>query len=129
MSLFLSIDNLQELLGEKRKILVTGGAGFIGSALIRRLLSKSDAKIFNIDKLSYASDLRSIQQLSNSISNFDQRYEFIHLDLCDFEKTSNVIDYCKPDLIFHLAAESHVDNSIKSPNEFIKSNIICNLPQ
>ena len=121
MSIFLSKDNIQELLGDKRKIIVTGGAGFIGSALIRRLLCESDAKVFNIDKLSYASDLRSIKELSRSISNFNKRYEFIHLDLCDFKKTLNAIDYCKPDLIFHLAAESHVDNSIKSPNEFIKS--------
>jgi len=104
------------------KILITGGAGFIGGALIRNLLLKTQYKIFNLDKLSYASDLVSIKQIKNSSDI--ERYEFFNIDLYNFEKTKEVVDHVKPDKIIHLAAESHVDRSIESPRTFINSNII-----
>ena len=104
------------------KILITGGAGFIGGALIRNLLLHTDNKLFNLDKLTYASDLQSINQIEASSNK--ERYEFINVDLYDFDKTKEIVEYIKPDKIIHLAAESHVDRSIKSPIIFINSNII-----
>ena len=111
-------------LSNYKRIIITGGAGFIGGALIRALLKKSKAKIFNLDKLGYASDLTGINE--NLMKNNDllERYEFIRVDISKEEDVKNVIKRIDPDMIFHLAAESHVDNSISKPREFIKSNII-----
>lgn len=109
-----------------KKILITGGAGFIGSALVRRLLKETNSKIFNIDKLGYASNLDSIEQLINSKTqnNFSKRYKLLKINLFDYGRVLEAIEFIKPNLIFHLAAETHVDRSIETPNIFIDSNII-----
>ena len=104
------------------KILITGGAGFIGGALIRKLLLTTKYKLFNLDKLSYASNLESIKNIS--FSRDKDRYEFLNIDLYNFDKTKEAIEYAKPDKIIHLAAESHVDRSIETPSIFVKSNIV-----
>ena len=118
-----SIPYIENLLGKRKKILVTGGSGFIGGAVIRRLLEKSSANVFNLDKMGYASDLTSINKVlkNRDISN---RYKLFKVDLIDAETTTQVIDKISPELIIHLAAESHVDRSIDGPKEFIDSNII-----
>ena len=101
------------------KILVTGGAGFIGSALIRFLFSETDHEILNFDKLTYASSLLSIpEQITSS-----GRYEFCKSDICDPSEVKEIIERFRPAAIIHLAAESHVDRSIDGPQEFIKTNV------
>ena len=101
------------------KILVTGGLGFIGSTAIKMILSKTHDEVLNIDKHSYASMPEALD-LVESIS----RYSFLKIDIGQYELTKKVIADYAPDVILHLAAESHVDNSINSPKEFIESNII-----
>ena len=101
------------------KILVTGGLGFIGSTAIKMILSKTHDEVLNIDKHSYASMPEALD-LVESIS----RYSFLKIDIGQYELTKKVIADYVPDVILHLAAESHVDNSINSPKEFIESNII-----
>lgn len=101
-----------------KKILVTGGAGFIGSALIRHLIKDTNYKICNIDKLTYASDQRSLLEITKS-----DRYEFNKVDICIKADLQKIFNAYKPNIVMHLAAESHVDNSISSPSEFINSNI------
>ena len=107
------------------KVLVTGGAGFIGSALVRKLLDFKNCNILNIDKYGYASDLTSIQ---NKISHFKNikhdKYKFSKIDLCDLNCTQKIINNFQPDIIFNLAAETHVDRSIDGPLSFINNNII-----
>ncbi len=109
---------------EYRNVLITGGAGFIGGALVRRLLLESNLRILNIDKLSYASDLTSIDNVLVSKLITKNRYEFVNADLADSNQLSNIFTKFRPDLIFHLAAETHVDRSIDSPYPFVKNNII-----
>ena len=107
------------------KVLITGGAGFIGGALIRKLLKESNYNIFNLDNLSYSGDLQSIDSLIQSLGkNAQKRYKFIKGDISNKETVENVIQETKPELIFHLAAETHVDKSIICPENFILSNIL-----
>ena len=109
----------------KPRILITGGAGFIGGAVIRKLLKDSECTIFNLDKMSYASDLTSInEELLNLGLKKTERYRFINVDLKNQVDTSNAVNFANPDLVMHLAAESHVDRSIENPKDFIASNII-----
>ena len=109
---------------EKTKILITGGGGFIGGAVIRKLLKESDCIIYNLDKMGYASDLNSIENvLINLNIEKDKRHKLLKIDLSNYSETLSAVKYSDPDLIMHLAAESHVDRSIKGPEEFIKSNI------
>ena len=101
------------------KILITGGAGFIGSALIRYIINNTDHHVVNIDKLTYASNLDSL----NSIES-NKNYFFERIDICDESAVRNVFSNYQPDIIMHLAAESHVDRSIEGPADFINTNIM-----
>ena len=104
------------------KIIITGGCGFIGGTLIRKLLINKFNYILNIDKFGYASDHKAIDDLLKE-KNYNN-YKFYRLDLKDKKKLFEIINSFKPDLIMHLAAESHVDRSINDPEIFIESNII-----
>ena len=108
----------------KIKILVTGGAGFIGGNLVLKLLSNERNIVTNIDKLSYASNLNFLDNLAEEYKHKPDRYYFIKCDLTNKKQLTNAIKNSDPDIIFHLAAESHVDRSIKTPNIFIENNII-----
>ena len=107
---------MQDLLPQGiNRVLVTGGAGFIGGALVRRLLRDSSATVFNLDKLGYASDLTSIGE--------HPRHQLLQVDLTNAEATAAAVQQADPDLVMHLAAESHVDRSISGPGAFIESNV------
>jgi len=101
------------------KFFITGGAGFIGSAVIRFLIKETEHQVFNLDKLSYAGNLESL-----SIVSANSRYQFIKGDICDHKLVSRIFLDFKPDVVMHLAAESHVDRSIDGPAEFIQTNIV-----
>jgi dTDP-glucose 4,6-dehydratase len=101
------------------RILITGGAGFIGSALIRHLIGHTDHQVLNLDKLTYAGNLESLSSIDH-----DSRYEFVQADIVDQPTISAVLGRFKPDAIMHLAAESHVDRSIDGPADFIQTNIV-----
>jgi dTDP-glucose 4,6-dehydratase len=101
------------------RILVTGGAGFIGSALIRQLIGETDHHVINLDKLTYAGNLESLGKAVES-----PRYSFEHVDICDAGAVRRVFHQSAPDAVMHLAAESHVDRSIDGPGEFIQTNLV-----
>ena len=101
------------------KILVTGGAGFIGSAVVRMLISDTSHSVVNVDKLTYAGNLDSLVSIESS-----PNYIFVQADICDRNALTEIFNNHKPDAIMHLAAESHVDRSIDSAGEFIQTNII-----
>lgn len=102
-----------------RKILITGGAGFIGSAVIRQLITETDATVINVDKLTYAGNLQSLISVAGN-----PRYCFEHVDICDAATVASLFHEHQPDAVMHLAAESHVDRSITGPAAFIETNII-----
>lgn len=101
------------------KILVTGGAGFIGSAVIRTIIKNTQDEVLNIDKLTYAGNLESLSEIDT-----DPRYQFAQVDICDSERLTEIFKIFQPDAVMHLAAESHVDRSIDGPAEFITTNIV-----
>ena len=116
---------MNTLFNSRKKILITGGAGFIGSHLIKKLLIDTKNIIFNLDKLGYASNLSNVENLIMSMSKEDKlRYKFVKLDLLDKKSLISLVNQIKPDMVFHLAAESHVDRSIDDSSSFIESNII-----
>ncbi len=101
------------------RIFVTGGAGFIGSALIRHLIRNTEHEVLNFDKLTYAGTLSTVEDVAAS-----SRYRFVHADICDAHAVKRAIDIFRPDVITHLAAESHVDRSIDGPGAFIQTNMV-----
>jgi dTDP-glucose 4,6-dehydratase len=117
----------RSLLGDRRRVLVTGGAGFIGGAVVRRLLAESDAIVFNLDKLGYASDLSSITAMAEAAApapDGHPRHRLMRLDLGDAAAAERALGEADPDLVMHLAAESHVDRSIDGPAAFVQSNVV-----
>lgn len=101
------------------KLLITGGAGFIGSAVIRHIIANTQASVVNIDKLTYAGNLESLADVAGS-----PRYAFEQVDICDRAELERVFSEHQPDSVMHLAAESHVDRSIDNPSAFIETNIV-----
>ena len=101
------------------RILITGGAGFIGSALVRHLIQDTEHEVLNLDKLTYAGNLESLLQVANN-----PRYRFVQADIADSAVVAQTLAEFQPDAIMHLAAESHVDRSIDGPAAFIQTNIV-----
>jgi dTDP-glucose 4,6-dehydratase len=101
------------------RILVTGGAGFIGSALVRHLIADSDHEVLNYDKLTYAGLLSSLRSVEKN-----PRYRFVQGDICDVARVRETIARFRPEIIAHLAAESHVDRSIDGPGDFVQTNLV-----
>ena len=102
-----------------KKFLITGGAGFIGSAVIRHIINNTSHSIVNVDKLTYAGNLESLESVENN-----SRYTFEQVDICDPNEIKRVFNEHQPNVVMHLAAESHVDRSIDGPGEFIQTNIV-----
>jgi dTDP-glucose 4,6-dehydratase len=102
-----------------RRILVTGGAGFIGSAVVRQIIRDSDHHVLVVDKLTYAGNLFSLASGSN-----DSRFAFVRADIANAQKMHELFESYAPDAVMHLAAESHVDRSIDGPGEFVQTNVI-----
>lgn len=122
-----------------KRCIVTGGAGFIGSALVRHLVRDTDATVLVVDKLTYAGNLESLKEVGvqpwsapdamcdeiDSDSNFKpSRCQFFQADICDIDAMTAAFDVFQPDTVFHLAAESHVDRSIDGPGEFVRTNVV-----
>lgn len=103
----------------ERTVLVTGGAGFIGSALVRRLISQTAHRVVTLDALTYAGDERSLAEVQH-----DPRHCFERIDICDGEALRGAFARHRPDAVIHLAAESHVDRSIEAPAAFVRTNIV-----
>ncbi len=101
------------------KVLVTGGAGFIGSAVIRHIIKNTQDEVLNIDKLTYAGNLESLKEVDQN-----ERYQFLQTDICDRQALDLIFNDFQPDVVMHLAAESHVDRSITGSAAFIETNII-----
>lgn len=101
------------------KILVTGGAGFIGSAVVRHIIDNTQDSVVNVDKLTYAGNLESLADVAAN-----ERYHFVQADICDAAAIKQILEEHQPDAIMHLAAESHVDRSITGPAAFIETNIV-----
>ncbi|WP_318385976.1 dTDP-glucose 4,6-dehydratase [Enterobacter sp.] len=101
------------------KILITGGAGFIGSAVVRHIIKNTQNSVVNVDKLTYAGNLESLKDIADS-----ERYNFEHADICDAAEMARIFAEHQPDAVMHLAAESHVDRSITGPAAFIETNIV-----
>lgn len=102
-----------------KTFLVTGGAGFIGSAVARKLIAETEHRVVVVDKLTYAGNLDSLAQIAG-----DARFEFVRADIGDAEAMRAVLSRCEPDVIMHLAAESHVDRSIDGPAAFVETNVV-----
>ena len=102
-----------------KKLLITGGAGFIGSAVIRHIINNTEHSVVNVDKLTYAGNLESLESIENNA-----RYAFEQVDICNAAEIKRVFNEYQPDIVMHLAAESHVDRSIDGPGEFIQTNIV-----
>jgi dTDP-glucose 4,6-dehydratase len=107
-----------KFIGMENTILVTGGAGFIGSNFILQRMDRDSAAIVNLDKLTYAGNLRNLETIAS-----ERRYEFLHGDIADRGLVSDVLERRKPRAIVHFAAESHVDRSIRGPDDFIRTNV------
>ncbi len=103
---------------ESESILVTGGAGFIGSNFILQWLATEQASVVNLDKLTYAGNPRNLEKIAD-----DERYSFVHGDICDRKLVFALLDRYKPRAIVHFAAESHVDRSIHGPDDFVRTNV------
>ena len=101
------------------KLLITGGAGFIGSTVVKHLVFDLDLEVVNVDKITYAGNLESLESVKDS-----SNYVFEKVDICDVENIRRIFQQHKPDKVMHLAAESHVDRSIDGPGEFIQTNIV-----
>jgi len=103
----------------EKTVLITGGAGFIGSALVRHFICNTQYSVVNVDKLTYAGNLESLQDVSKC-----SRYHFEQVDICNAEEMTRIFAQYQPDVVMHLAAESHVDRSIDAPAAFIQTNIV-----